>query len=411
VSTNPVDTQQVADPSLTRWIILAGVWMIYFCFGIIIASMAPVLAPISRDLDISNSTMGMILGAWPLTYIFAAIPCGILLDRLGPRRMLFCAALIMALSAVARSLATTPTQLLLAVAFFGFGGPLISVGAPKIIAGLFQGPARATAMGVYVTGPYLGGLVSLALTNSVVMPLVGGDWRGVMLVFAGFTALCGVLWLLMSSGLSARMQDTGGGKKFNLSAFADLVRMRAVQLILAMSIGIFFINHALNNWLPEILVSRGLDVVSAGYWASIPAVIGIVGALIVPRLAIPRYRLLVMGSLFAATLLASVMLQGNPGPIMFIGLILQGLARGSMMTIAILILMETPSVPSDRLGLAGGLFFTTAELGGVLGPVTFGILSDINGGFTVPLASLTLISAALIFILLALRATPGAVAR
>ncbi len=406
---------EVATPPLAppgaRWIILAGVWLIYFCFGIIIASMAPLLTPISEALDISNSTMGAILGAWPLTYIFAAIPCGILLDRLGARRMLFMAAIIMTISAVARSYATTPVQLLLAVALFGLGGPLISVGAPKIIAGLFQGPSRATAMGVYVTGPYLGGLVSLSLTNSLIMPMVGNDWRNVMLVFAGFTTFSGVLWLLMSAGPSLKVHDSAEGKKFSLSAFGYLIRLRAVQLILVMSIGIFFINHGLNNWLPEILVSRGLDAVSAGYWASIPAVIGIIGALIVPRLAVPRYRLTVMGVLFGATLLASVMLQGDPGPVMFLGLILQGLARGSMMTVAILILMETPSVPSDRLGLAGGLFFTTAEIGGVMGPLSFGILSDLGGGFTMPLASITVISAMLLLVLFALRAVPGEVAR
>jgi cyanate permease len=404
------DTQTLA-PSYGRWLILAGVWLIYFCFGIIISSMAPLLTPISEELGISNSTMGMILGAWPLIYIFAAIPCGILLDRLGAQRMLFMASIIMTLSAVARSFATTPSQLLLAVALFGLGGPMISVGAPKIIAGLFQGPNRATAMGVYVTGPYLGGLVSLSLTNSFLMPMVGNDWRSVMLIFAGFTTFSGVLWLFMSAGPALKAENRANGKKINLSDIGDLVRLPAVRLILVMSIGIFFINHGLNNWLPEILVSRGLDVVTAGYWASIPAVIGIIGALIVPRLAVPRYRLTAMGTLFGAILLASLMLQGDPGPVMFFGLILQGLARGSMMTVAILILMETPSVPSDRLGLAGGLFFTTAEIGGVLGPLSFGILSDIGGGFTMPLASVTVISAMLLLVLLALRATPGAVAR
>jgi len=93
-------------------------------------SMAPLVTPISKDLEISNSTMGLILGAWPLTYIVAALPAGILLDRFGARSMLFLAAFIIAMSALARSLATTPEQMLLAVAMFGFGGPLISVGAP-----------------------------------------------------------------------------------------------------------------------------------------------------------------------------------------------------------------------------------------------------------------------------------------
>lgn len=397
-------------PWYGRWTILAGVWLIYFCFGVTIATMAPLITPIGTELNIGNTTMGAILGAWPLTYIFAAIPCGILLDRYGARPMLFVAALIMAGSLVARSYADTPIQMLLAVAFFGLGGPLISVGAPKIIANLFDGKARATAMGVYVTGPYLGGLVALSMTNSVVMPLANGDWRGVMLIYAAMVAVSGLVWLTLSGVRTNSIDsDAAGQKKFSLPAFSQLLRLPEVRLLLVLSIGIFFINHALNNWLPEILLSRGLTPVAAGYWSSIPAIVGIIGALIVPRLATPEHRLKVLGALFLATLAASLLLQTAPGAPMFVGLVIQGLARGSMMTVAILILMEMPSVPKERLGLAGGLFFTTAEIGGVLGPLSFGALSDLGAGFVIPLASLTVISVILLLVLLRLHSLPDTV--
>ena len=39
---------------------------------------------------------------------------------------------------------------------------------------------------------------------------------------------------------------------------ADLMRARAVRIVLLMSVGVFFFNHGLNNWLPEILRSRGM---------------------------------------------------------------------------------------------------------------------------------------------------------
>jgi len=109
-----------------------------------------------------------------------------------------------------------------------------------------------------------------------------------------------------------------------------------------------------------------------------------------------------MAGLFLATFVASLLLQTDAGPLMFLGLCVQGLARGSMMTVAILILMETPKVPADRLGLAGGLFFTVAEIGGVLGPVSFGILSELTGSFAPSLALVTTISAILMVVLIAL---------
>jgi len=398
-----------SGPSKTaqvRWLILFGVWLIYFCFGLTIASMAPLVSPISAELGISNGLMGAILGAWPLTYILAAIPCGILLDRLGSRHMLLLAALVMAASVLARSCAETPMQLLLAVALFGIGGPMISVGAPKIIARLFHGKTRATAMGIYVTGPYLGGILSLSLTNSVVMPMVGDDWRSVMLVYAVLVALSGVVWFAIASLPAARKQSGGeeGSTKFNLSAFLEIVRLPEVQLILAMSIGIFFINHGLNNWLPEILRGHGFSAVQAGYWAAIPSSVGIIGALVIPRLAVPERRLTVMAALFVFSMAASLLLQVSAGPLLVVGLILQGMARGAMMTVAILLLMETPRIPEERLGLAGGLFFTFAEIGGVMGPITFGVLSDLSGDFVLPLAALTVVCAVLLTILARLRA-------
>jgi len=322
------------------------------------------------------------------------------MDRIGTRPMLFGSAMIMALSAFARAFATDQWQMLAAVAVFGVGGPLVSIGAPKVIAGLFTGPSRATAMGIYVTGPYLGGIVSLSLTNSVALPLAGGDWRGVMVLYAALVACSGLVWLVLTSpALTGTRVGAGEGKKFNIGAFADLLRLAEVRLILLMSIGIFFINHSLNNWLPEILKEGGYSAVQAGYWAAIPSAVGIVGALIIPRLATPARRLRVMAGLFCAALLASLFLQAGAGPVMLTGLFMQGIARGAMMTVSILILMETPNVPQERLGLAGGLFFTAAEIGGVLGPITFGVLSDISGGFSVALASLTGVCLALFFIL------------
>ncbi|MCH8155783.1 MAG: hypothetical protein IH786_11115, partial [Proteobacteria bacterium] len=67
-----------ADPGFApavhpyRWVMLAGVWLLYLCFGLIAAAMAPLVKPITEELDLSHSAMGGILGAWPLSYIAPA---------------------------------------------------------------------------------------------------------------------------------------------------------------------------------------------------------------------------------------------------------------------------------------------------------------------------------------------------
>ncbi|MDR5653437.1 CynX/NimT family MFS transporter [Ruixingdingia sedimenti] len=382
-------------PFLIRALLLAGVWLIYLVFGLTAASLAPLVPPIAAELGVGNGAMGLILGAWPLTYIAAALPGGAMLDRIGARWGLLIAVAVMAASAFLRGVVDTPLQLALAVALFGVGGPLISVGAPKLIAQLYAGRARGTAMGIYVTGPYLGGILALSLTNSVFLPLAGGDWRGVMALHGGLILAAGLVWVVIATLPAARPLTGPAGKsgKFDPAAFRDVVRSREVQTILAVAIGIFAVNHALNNWLPTVLQARGLSAAAAGYWAAIPTAVGILGALTVPRFATPDRQVGIMAGLFVSMLCATLLLQLVPGPLLVAGLVLQGIARGTMMTVAIMLLMESRDVPKERLGLAGGLFFTTAEIGGVMGPAAFGLVSDLSGGFVVPLVLLSVLCA------------------
>ena len=121
--------------------------------------------------------MGGVLGIWQLIYIMVAVPCGAFLDRVGARRALFVGALIIAGSGMLRGVADGVLMLYLAVGLFGVGGPIVSAGAPKVIARWFKGSERGLAMGMYITGPNLGAIVSFALTNSVLMPALDNDWR------------------------------------------------------------------------------------------------------------------------------------------------------------------------------------------------------------------------------------------
>jgi cyanate permease len=53
------------------------------------------------------------------------------------------------------------------------------------------------------------------------------------------------------------------------------------------------------------------------------------------------------------------------------------------------------------MGAAGGLFFTAAEVGGVLGPLTVGWLAQRSGGFQTSLWMLSGVCVALILLALA----------
>ncbi|MCB1339924.1 MAG: MFS transporter [Pseudooceanicola sp.] len=377
-----------------RWIALGGLWLVYAAFGATASSLAPLLPEIRAALGTDNTTLGAILGAWPLVYIAMAIPAGALLDAIGVRLGLALAAVSIAASAALRAWADTPVEMLLAVGVFGIGGPLISVGAPKTIAALFQGPSRGMAIGIYSTGPNAGAIATLMLTSGVLLPWAG-SWQGVMLIHAGFALAAGAVWLGCAA-LAARHIPAPTRERVDMGALRGLLGQRDVLIVLGMAVGIFYINHAMMNWLPALLRAQGMAAEQAGYWAAVPTMVGIGTALVVPRLATPARRLPLLLALFAVALVASLLIAWNGTLSLPSGLILQGIVRGSMTSIAVLVLIELPGVPQNRVGLAGGLFFSAAEIGGVMGPFGFGLLRDVTGAFMVPLGSLTFVSAMLI---------------
>ena len=58
----------------------------------------------------------------------------------------------------------------------------------------------------------------------------------------------------------------------------------------------------------------------------------------------------------------------------------------------ILSLVELPGIGASRAGTASGLFFSAAEVGGMLGPLGMGMLYDASGNFHGALAGLSAVA-------------------
>ncbi|MEJ2088039.1 MAG: MFS transporter [Gammaproteobacteria bacterium] len=391
-----------------RWLLLLGLWLTYLSFGAITVSLAPLVVPIQQDLGLSHAAMGSIMGAWQFVYIGAALPAGVLLDRLGARLALLLGVACIALSALGRAWAGDYWTLLGAVMLFGLGGPIISSGAPKVVTQIFRGSQRGLAMGIYMTGPTLGGIAALTLTHTVLLPFFDHDWRQLMILWAGLAVAAGSVWFAIATMAAGRVagfssgwdRHHGGPQHVSLSS---LIRIPGLKLVLAMSVGVFLINHGLNNWLPELLHRGGMSVVQAGYWAALPLLVGIAGSLTIPRLATPERRYGILFGLCLAAAIATLLLTSTGQVAVTGALLMQGLVRSSLMTVLILTLMELPGIRTEQSGTASGLFFSAAEVGGVLGPLGLGLAYDLTGGFDTGLYALTIVSAAMMLGALRLR--------
>jgi len=377
-----------------RWLMLFGVWILYFCFGLTAYSLAPLVRPITQELNMNYAEMGRVLGSWQLIYIFTALPCGSFIDRVGLRTSLLISAVLIGLSCLTRGFAQGPFTLLIAVAFFGLGGPLISIGAPKLISIWFKGRERGLAMGLYITGLTAGVVTALSITNSVVMPWMDGEWREVLKIYSYLVFLSGLIWIFISANQESReMEESLRNieRPPQIQVFRELFNLAPVRILLLLGIGIFIYNHALSNWLHEILMTHGVDSVRAGYLASVPTLIGIAGVLLIPRLAVSDIRIQILSVLFIFAGTAVLLLKSSSIPIILTGLILKGITQGSMMAIIFLIMMEIPQVGARYTGSAGGMFFAAAEVGGVLGPLSLGLLYDTEKNFQSGLNMLSMV--------------------
>lgn len=386
-----------------RWQLLAGIWLVNACFGLVMFSMAPLVSVVAADLDLSLAAMGTVLGAWPLVYMLVALPLGAVVDRIGLRRCITLGAWIVALSALLRSQAQGYASLYLAVALLGVGVPLVSIATPKLISYWFAAEERGSATGWYMSGPSVGAMLGLALTNWVVMPLVDNRWRMALLCYAALAALVAGIWWRVAARLGPRgPADREPGRPMGLGQYFSLLARPSARRVLVLATGVFLFMHGLNNWVPEVLRSAGLDARQAGLWAALPVAITVVGAILVPRLTPAGYRARMLIVLFVLGSVAA-MLIAAPGLTWIVpGLVLLGVARSALWPLTLLCLTESSDMRRSELAPAGALFFTFGELGGMLGPVLIGVLAQASGSFVVPLAALSGLCLALALVSLSL---------
>ncbi len=344
------------------------------------------------------------MGSWQLVYIPVAVFAGFAIDKWGIRKSLFAGALIIGLSEGLRYFATGFITLLPLVALFGIGGPLISIGAPKVVSSWFVGNDRATAVGIYTTAPWIGGLFSIAATNSIVMPLNGESWRLTLLYYGLLTISFAFVW-----GLFAR--DAGQGEKTSgislKEVFIALVKVRNVKIVLVAGLLTLFVEHGFSHWLPKMLEDRGFTPEAAGFLAAVPLIAAIPAVLLLPRFIPSHSRgryIAVLSVVTSAGLLLSYIASSW---IRILGLVIYGISAPSLLPLLMLAIMEEPQVGTKHMGLAGGLFFCIAEIGGFTGPLLMGGLVDFTDSFLPGIIFFTVTGIILGLIVLVIRGNKG----
>ncbi|MEO7146074.1 MAG: MFS transporter [Bryobacteraceae bacterium] len=149
--------------------------------------------PISSEMHLSDTAMGLVFSAFALGYALAQIPCGWLADRFGPRLVLtFVVTLWSALTALtgaAWNLATLVTIRFL----FGISEAGAYPGGARAICNWLPFGERGRANGILFSGSRLGGAVSFPL---LAWMLTRWHWRTSFWILGGLGLAWALFWLL-----------------------------------------------------------------------------------------------------------------------------------------------------------------------------------------------------------------------
>lgn len=362
-----------------------------------VAVLSPILAYVSGDIPLDSIGIGLLGMLAPLAFAASGFLAPVVARRIGLEltTVLACAAMVVGpvLRGIAPNYGVLVLGSVLALAGMGFANILL----PPVIKKYF--PDRVGLL----TGTY----VTLMSISASVPPLIAAPlaesagWRVTIGAWAVLAVGALIPWVIVL--LQHRRSLAEGVVPVVSQALLGRMPRSRVARAIALAFAMTALNvYALFAWLPEIVIdTAGVTPAQAGALVALFGIIGLPAGLIAPVLAT---RVKNIGWVFAAAVgsyLAGYLgLLLAPGAATWLWVLLVGSGPIVFPLCLVLINLRTRS-HEGSIALSGFVQGIAYALG-ALGPLLIGLLHDLTGGWTVPLAFLlattllTLISAAML---------------
>lgn len=195
----------------TTWIALAMLFMMYMTQYIDRTVLSLVIEPIKHEFTLSDSQLGFLSGlAFGIPYALAAIPMGILADRLTRTRLLAALLTAWSLATAATGLATSYLQLVFARMALSVPEAGANPTAMSLIGDLFAPRWRSLAVTIYLSGAGVGAIICYSVGGLVVAQW---GWRFAFLIASvpGFVLVLYALFVMREparGGMDAQAATT-----------------------------------------------------------------------------------------------------------------------------------------------------------------------------------------------------------
>ncbi|WP_086847204.1 CynX/NimT family MFS transporter [Amycolatopsis kentuckyensis] len=343
-----------------------------------ITGVGPMLAEMRLDLGTSAVWAGVLTTLPTLCFAGAGLAAPLLARRAG-----IGAAIAIALAALAAGLVLRvldgPAVVLGGTLVATAGIALINVLIPVVIKDSF--PAR---IGV-LTGVYTAALQGGGALGSAVTPRLGdtlGGWRPALGGWAVLAVVALLAWIFAARGTGRTPRPAEGAE-----GGRSLLRNRLAWIVTGFFGLQAFYAYAAMGWFPQVLMDAGVPRDDAGLLFGLVSLIAVPISLVVAPMA-ARQRgqspwIVGLGG-FGVAGTIGLMLAPSWSPLLWSILVGLGMSTFSLALTVIALRARTGADTARLSGMAQGFGYLFAALG----PFLFGLLHDLAGGWTVPLAML-----------------------
>jgi CP family cyanate transporter-like MFS transporter len=381
-------TRTAPSRTASALMLLAAVCLVAMNMRPAITGLGPLLDQIGADTGMSVSALGL-LAAVPLVAWALFSPLAHDLSRrFGQPRVLLWSLLVLLAGTLVRSIPGPVASLWIGTAIIGIGIAIINVLMPAVVKREFARHVPA------VTAAYTALLAGLgAVSSGVVVPIshieLGGDpagWRFALLVTgAALLPFAIAAWWWAHRG--ARAHDRSSAPRGRTGIWRDPIAwLVAAYMSLQASMFYMFV-----TWLAPLSMSIGRSEVVAGIDVMVYQLFSLAGCLLLPlalRGGLERWAPALIPSL-AVVGVAGLMIA--PGGLLVWGSLI-GLTGGATLAMS-LTLMALRARDHDTSTALSGMSQSVGYVIAALGPIAFGALHSLTGGWT---ASLALVLAVLL---------------
>ncbi|MEO8855008.1 MAG: MFS transporter [Ginsengibacter sp.] len=389
-------------PTKVRYYMLALIFVNVVINYMDRSNISVAISAIGKEFKFSTIETGLILSAFGWTYVAFQIPGGMMIDKFGPR-------LLYAFSLISWSLVTL---------FQSVTKGFISLFSLRLATGIFEAPAfptnnqvvtswfpdneRASAIGVYTSGQFLG-LAFLTPILTAIQFYLG--WRSLFIVTGIAGIIWGIIWYKLYrdpkehpkvNAAELKKIETGGGlidvelkqKKSNRLKWDDLKQVLSQRKLWGIYIGQFAVGSTLwffLTWFPKYLIDyRHINFMKSGFLASLPFIAAFCGVIFSGflsdflikkgfKIELARKLPIITGLILSISIIGANYVSSPALIILFMAIAFFGNGLASITWVFVSTL-----APKHLIGLTGGVFNFIGGLAAVVVPIVIGFL--VSGG-------------------------------